>query len=92
MKAVQINGYSKDIQTILRDIPRPKPMDSEVLIQVKAAAVNPLELLILTGSVKLIQDYLMPLTLGNECSGIVEEVEAKWQAFRKEIGSIPAFL
>lgn len=56
MKAVQINGYSKDIQTILRDILRPEPMDSELLIQVTAAAVNPLELLILTGSVKLIQN------------------------------------
>ena len=83
MKAVQINGYSKDIQTILRDIPRPKPMDSEVLIQVKAAAVNPLELLILTGSVKLIQDYPMPLTLGNECSGIVEEVGSKVAGFQR---------
>ena len=48
--------------------------DSELLIRVKAAAVNPLELLILTGSVRLIQDYPMPLTLGNECSGVVEEV------------------
>ena len=44
------------------------------MIRVKAAAVNPLELLILTGSVRLIQDYPMPLTLGNECSGVVEEV------------------
>lgn len=83
MKAVQINGYSKSIQTILRDIPRPEPMDSEVLIQVKAATVNPLELLILTGSVKLIQDYTMPLTLGNECSGIVEEVGRKVTGFQK---------
>lgn len=27
----------------------------------------------LTGAVRLIQDYKMPLTLGNECSGIVEQ-------------------
>ena len=73
MKAVQIKNYSKEINTTLRDIPKPQISDSEVLIQVKAAAVNPVELLILTGSVKLIQDYPMPLTLGNECSGIVEQ-------------------
>lgn len=48
-----------------------------VLIKVKAAAVNPLELLILTDSIKLIQDYTMPLTLGNECSGIVGKVGCK---------------
>lgn len=73
MKAAQIKNYSKEINTTLSDIPKPQISDSEVLIQVKAAAVNPVELLILTGSVKLIQDYPMPLTLGNECSGIVEQ-------------------
>ena len=83
MKAVQINSYSKNIRTDLHDIPQPKISDSEVLIQVKAAAVNPLELLILTGSVKLIQDYAMPLTLGNECSGIVAEVGSKVTGFQK---------
>ena len=74
MKAVQIDRYSKTIDTILRDIPVPELDPTEVLLQVKAAAVNPLELLILTGSVKLIQDYPMPLTLGNQCSGVVKAV------------------
>ena len=83
MKAVQINGYSKQINTVLRDIPLPQISDSEVLIQVKAASVNPLEMLVLTGSVKLIQDSPMPLTLGNECSGIVEEVGSKVTGFQK---------
>lgn len=83
MKAVQIKKYSKDINCILTDIPVPKISDSEVLIKVKAAAVNPLELLILTGSVKLIQDYPMPLTLGNECSGVVEKVGRDVKNFKK---------
>ena len=83
MKAVQIKNYSKNIDTTLTDIPKPQISDSEVLIQVKAAAVNPLELLILTGSVKLLQDYPMPLTLGNECSGIVEQVGSKVSGFQK---------
>ena len=83
MKAVQIKNYSKNIDTILTDIPKPQISDSEVLIQIKAAAVNPLELLILTGSVKLLQDYPMPLTLGNECSGIVEQVGSKVSGFQK---------
>ncbi len=47
-----------------------------------AAAVNPLEILQLTGSVRLIQDYKMPLTLGNECSGIVEKVGNNVKDFR----------
>lgn len=71
MKAVQIDRYSKDIGPVVRDIPVPEPSDGEVLIRMEAAAVNPVDLLILTGSVRLIQGYRMPLTLGNECSGTV---------------------
>ena len=56
MIAVQIKHYSKGINTILCDIPTPEISDQEILLKVTAAAVNPLELLILTGSVKLIQD------------------------------------
>lgn len=83
MKAIQIKKYSKDINTVLSDIPVPEISDTEVLIRVKAAAVNPLELLILTGSVKLIQNYPMPLTLGNECSGIVEKTGRNVKNFQK---------
>ena len=56
MKAAQIQNYSKNIDVQIREVPLPEIADYEVLIQVKTAAVNPLELLILTGSVKLIQD------------------------------------
>lgn len=83
MKAVQIRRYSKQIDTALNEIPIPVPSDSEVLIRVKAAAVNPVELLIMTGIVRLIQDYPMPLTLGNECSGVVEQVGSKVSGFQK---------
>lgn len=99
MKAVQIKNYSKNINITLNNIPKPEISDSEVLIRVRAAAVNPVELLILTGSVKLIHDYPMPQTLGNECSGIVEQVGSKVKDFQKgdrvytrlPIGKIGAF-
>lgn len=48
----------------------------------KAAAVNHLELLIGTGSVKLIQDYEFPLVLGNELTGVIEKVGKKVQGFK----------
>lgn len=83
MKAVQIKNYSKSINTVLCDVPIPEIGDTEVLIKVKVAAVNPLELLILSGKIKLIQNYAMPLTLGNECSGIVEEVGKDVTGFQK---------
>ena len=74
IKAIQIERYSKRISTVLKDVPIPSVGDTDVLVRVKAAAVNPVELLTATGSLKLIQAYPMPLTLGSECSGVVEQV------------------
>lgn len=82
MKAAQIEKYSKDINVNINEIAIPEPKDNEVLIKVKAAAVNPVDILIITGSIRLIQDYSMPLALGNECSGIVEKVGNKVKDFR----------
>lgn len=81
MKAAQINKYSKEIKIAVNEIPVPEPNDGEVLVKVKAAAVNPLDILQITGSVRLIQNYRMPLTLGNECSGIVEKVGNNVEGF-----------
>lgn len=82
MKAIQIKSYSKSISTVLCDIPIPKIEKDEVLLKVKSAAVNPLELLIMSGKLKLIYDYPMPLVLGNECSGIVEKVGENVSEFK----------
>lgn len=82
MKAVQIKKYSKELQTEINEIPIPAITEEQVLIKVKVAAVNPLEILNITGSVKLIQDYPMPLTLGNELTGVVEAVGKKVTAYQ----------
>ncbi|WP_203640332.1 NADP-dependent oxidoreductase [Levilactobacillus andaensis] len=74
MQAAQLDKYQQDFKLVVREVPTPKITDSEVLVQVKAAAVNPLEMLIGTGSVKLIQDYARPVTMGNELSGVVSAV------------------
>lgn len=82
MKVAQIKKYSKEIKVAINEIPVPEPKENEILIKVKAAAVNPLEILQITGSVRLIQDYTMPLTLGNECSGIVEKTGKNVKEFQ----------
>ena len=69
----QIRQCSNNICITVKDIPVPEMGDDELLIRVKAAAVNPVDMLNLTGAVRLIQDDSMPLTLGNECAGIVEK-------------------
>ena len=82
MKAAQIAKYTKHIEVKVNDIPIPEIGENEVLVKVKVAAVNPLEMLIITGSVKLIQDYNFPLTLGNELTGVIEKIGKKVQGFK----------
>lgn len=82
MKAAQIDRYAKDVHLTVRDVPEPSLARNEVLIRVRAAAVNPVDLLIGTGGVRLIQGYRMPLTLGNECAGVVERTGADVRGFR----------
>ena len=43
--------------------------------------MNPVDIPNLKGSVRLIQDYKMPLTLGIECSGEVEKIGSKVKRF-----------
>lgn len=82
MKAIQIDGYKKgDVKVALRDIEIPKVGDNDLLVKVKAAAVNPLELLIAHGDVKMVVPYRFPLTIGNEMSGVVEQVGASVKDF-----------
>lgn len=82
MKAAQITKYSKNITATVNSIPIPQIGDNEVLVKVKVAAVNPLEKLIITGSVKLIQDYQFPLTLGNELTGVIEKTGKNVKGFQ----------
>ena len=83
MKAIQIDGYKKgDVKVALRDIEMPKVGDNDLLVKVKAAAVNPLELLIAHGDVKMGVPYHFPLTIGNEMSGVVEQVGASVKDFQ----------
>ena len=74
MKAAQIQNYSKKIQVEWNEINIPQINSHEVLVKVKAAGVNPLDILNLNGSVRMIADYKLPLTLGNELSGVIEAV------------------
>lgn len=74
MKTAQITRYSKQIHAEVVETTKPEIQTNEVLVQVKEAAVNPLDLMNIDGSVKLIQNYRMPLVLGNELSGVIEAV------------------
>src|SRR3989442_14094281 len=49
MKAIRFHEYGGPEVLQYEDVPRPEPQQGEVLIQVRAAAVNPLDLAIREG-------------------------------------------
>jgi len=55
----------------LRNIPRPSPDLGEVLIQVYAAGLNPIDFKIGKGLLRLIYRHPLPITAGSELSGVV---------------------
>ncbi|MFC8514897.1 NADP-dependent oxidoreductase [Streptomyces sp. NPDC057257] len=60
--------------------PRPEPGPGEVLVRVRAAGINPVDLLIRSGTAPLYGDP--PFTLGRDVSGTVEAVGADVTRFR----------
>lgn len=83
MQAAQIDRYAKDADIVVREVPMPELSEGDVLVRVAFAAVNPVDQLIREGSVRLIQDYAMPVALGNEFSGVVEETGSGVSGFRE---------
>lgn len=81
MKAMVIEKYGK-VPLRLMEMPLPEVGEYEVLAEIRAASVNPLDSKIRNGEVKLLLEYKMPLTLGNDFSGVVTKVGAKVTRFR----------
>lgn len=81
MKAVQIDRCSKDWNPVVRDVPTPSVGETDMLVKVAAAAVNPVDVMNMDGSVRPIQNLPLPCTLGNELSGTVERTGAAVEGF-----------
>lgn len=81
MKASIIESYGKKI-LYKEDIPNPKVLPGEVLIQIKAASVNPIDWKVALGKVKILLNYKMPLILGNDGAGIISEIGSEVKKFK----------
>jgi len=82
MKAFIIDKYGKADVVRLADMPEPTLKDDDVLVEIHAASINPLDLKIRDGEFKLLLPYKMPLIMGNDCSGVVVRVGARVKRFK----------
>ena len=74
MKAWAIENYGSDSKLKLMDFDTPKLQANEVLIEIKAASINPVDFKIRDGKLKQVLPYELPLILGNDCSGVIVEI------------------
>jgi len=81
MKAFFINRYGKSSGSI-GELPEPKVGANDVLVQIRATSINPLDLKIRTGEFKQILPYTFPLILGNDLAGVVVRVGSDVRLFR----------
>lgn len=80
MNALQINQYKQSVH--LKDVPIPKISADQLLIEVSAASVNPVDYKIQQGDGKWLLGNHLPLTLGHDFSGVVKEVGEAVQGYQ----------
>ena len=81
MKAVRFDRYGGIDVLDVREVPRPQPGTSEVLVEVKAAGVNPGEAMIRQGVMDEIFPATFPSGQGSDLAGLVAEVGTGVDAF-----------
>ncbi len=81
MRAMVIDRYGK-VPMRMAEMPTPEIDEYEVLAEIHAASINPVDFKIRDGKVKLLVKYKMPLILGNDFSGVVVKVGAKVTRFK----------
>ncbi len=74
MRAVRLHQYGGIDTLTLEQIDKPTINADDILIQVKAAAINPVDWKIREGYLKEFIPYELPITLGWDVAGIVTQV------------------
>ena len=78
MKSAQINRYgSSDVIEINQNTPSLNLSFGKVLVEIKAAGVNPIDWKIREGYMQQITPLQFPSTLGMDFSGIIKEMDGK---------------
>lgn len=83
MKALVLKKYGKPGLTEFDYIPEPVVKDDELLINVHAVGLNPIDCMIPKGMFKPILPLTLPATVGSDLSGVVEAVGKNVTRFKR---------
>lgn len=82
MKAAQINKYGHIDVIEINNIEKPRLSRNQVLVEVYASSINPVDTAIREGRMSGMYQLQLPITLGGDISGIVSEVGDDVMNFR----------
>ncbi|UCV13310.1 NADP-dependent oxidoreductase [Dechloromonas denitrificans] len=82
MKALTFKRYGKSPEIGIADVPLPTLKADELLVQVHAASVNPIDNMITTGMFKPVLHFQLPATLGSDLAGVVTKVGSNVTRFK----------
>jgi NADPH:quinone reductase-like Zn-dependent oxidoreductase len=82
VKALVLKRYGASNPTELAEIDRPAIAPDELLVQVHAAGVNPVDCGIAKGDFKPIMKLKLPATMGSDLAGVVVEVGSRVTRFK----------
>jgi NADPH:quinone reductase-like Zn-dependent oxidoreductase len=81
MKAFIAERYGDAGASRVGETPDPQVGEDDVLVQIRAASVNPLDLKTRDGDYKAILPYRVPFVLGNDLAGVVLAVGSRVERF-----------
>jgi len=82
MKAIRIHEFGHSDKLNSEEAPVPKIQDSEVLVKIHDAGVNPMDWKVREGYMKGAQPSVFPLTMGQDFSGEILDIGSKVQKFK----------
>ncbi|QCX48146.1 NADP-dependent oxidoreductase [Ralstonia pseudosolanacearum] len=83
MKALTFKRYGKSPEIGFADIPHPTLKPDELLVQIHAVGLNPIDNMIPTGMFKPVLKFQLPATLGSDLAGVVTEVGSRVTRFKQ---------
>jgi len=83
MKAVITKEYGSVDVLSLESVDQPAINENEILVEVRAASVNPLDWRIRTGEMKIMTGKRPPKILGSDYSGVVSEIGKNITSYKK---------
>ncbi|NRS46514.1 NADP-dependent oxidoreductase [Brevibacillus sp. HB2.2] len=82
MKAMIIEKYGENVPLVMSEQPMPTIGEHDVLVEIHAASLNPIDFKIKEGKMKFLLNYRFPLILGNDFSGVVVKVGDRVNTFK----------